>query len=522
MPSLGDILFLGFLYWPLRNGSRLLNDGDTGWHLVTGETILSTFGIPYADPYSHTVPGISWTAHEWLAEVILAASHRLMGLNGPVLISASIIALTFFFLYLFMLRGNVSPPVAVALTILAAWVSRLHWLARPHIFSLLLTLAFFVILNTYQRERRSYLKLLPVLMLVWVNLHGGYILGLILVLLCAIANLALFLTGSEGREALVRSKALGIAFVLTLLATFANPRGPAILLFPFHLVGREYIQDNVVEWMSPDFHKYTALAIMLLLYMAVLVLSRRKPGLFEGSAALLLTYMSLYSVRYAPLLAVLVTPMAAGRLGEVLAKLTDFMEGKRVLADIKAIAKQIAENLAHQETRFRHHFWVYAAAAVLMLIGLNGGRIGQIQVMDFRHDKDRFPVEALEFVQENSITGNMFNNDGWGGYLIYKAYPRYKVFMDGRSDMYDAPLLKEYVKVAKAQLGFDEVLEKYNVTWVIFNANTPLCQLLAQSGKWKLVYADATANVLVKNTPENRDLIEEYKDVAFVTGQADD
>jgi hypothetical protein len=116
----------------------------------------------------------------------------------------------------------------------------------------------------------------------------------------------------------------------------------------------------------------------------------------------------------------------------------------------------------------------------------------------------------------NQIPGNMFNNDGWGGYIIYAGYPRFRVFIDGRSDMYGEPMLRQYLKVSRADLDYEKVLDRYNVTWVLFDADAPICQLLAASGKWKLVYADATANILLKDTPENRDLIETYRDTAFV------
>ena len=201
MPSIADILFLSFFFKLLSNGDNLLNDGDTGWHIVTGESILRTFKIPFADPYSHTAPGMPWTTHEWLAEVIFGLFHRQMGLNGVVLVSSAVISLTFFFLYLFMLHRKINAIVAVSFTILGAFASSLHWLARPHIFSLALTLAFVVILEMYQREKVNHLKLLPLLMMVWVNLHGGYILGLILVLFYAFGNLLSFISGRERNDA---------------------------------------------------------------------------------------------------------------------------------------------------------------------------------------------------------------------------------------------------------------------------------------------------------------------------------
>lgn len=517
MPSIADILFLSFFFKILSSGSGLLDDGDTGWHIVTGESILRTLTIPVADPYSHTAPGIAWTTHEWFSEVIFSLFHRLMGLNGVVLVSTTVITLTFFFLYLFMLRRRVSAPIAVSFTILAALTSMLHWLARPHIFSLPLTLAFVVILEIYQREKVSHLRLLPPLMVLWVNLHGGYILGLVLVLLYAGGNLLSAYTAQEGREeAKSKFKALGTTAGFTLLATFINPRGPAILYFPVHLVGRQFIMDNVLEWLSPNFHQYRVFELMLLLFIAVFVLSRRKPDLVEGAVAVLLTSMALSSVRYIPLLAIAVTPLAAARAGEVLDHLARKMRSIKVVDAVQGLFKEISQNLTALEGRFGGHFWVYAAIGASMLIALNDGRLGSSKVMDYRHDATSFPVAALDFALRNQITGNMFNNDGWGGYIIYKSSPRYKVFLDGRGDMYAESLLREYMKVSGAHLDCEDVLDKYGVTWVLYNSNAPICQLLVARGKWKLVYADATANILLKDTPENHELIETYKNTNFI------
>ncbi|HXG92279.1 MAG TPA: hypothetical protein VNN73_07910 [Blastocatellia bacterium] len=516
MPSIADAIFLRLFFSTLAAGALLLNDGDTGWHLVTGEGILSTFKIPYSDPYSHTMPGAPWTAHEWFAEVLFALAHRLMGLNGVVLLATATLALTFFFLYLFLLHRKVNPVVAAFFVIITSWASTLHWLARPHIFSLPLTLAFVVILELYQRDSKNYLKWLPALMLLWVNLHGGYVFGLMLMLIYTGGNLLISFSKSEKRErARASFKKLGLITLATFLATFLNPQGPAILIFPFHLVGRQFIMDNVSEWMSPNFHKQGVFAFMLLLFIATLILSRKKPDIFEASVTLLLIYMSLYSVRYVPLLAIIVAPIAASRFGPALDRLSESWSSVKIIREIRDISKAISENVTSLEMRFNHHLWVYIAVAACFIVALNGGRLGQNQLMDYKHDKDHFPVEALDFALANGISGNMFNNDGWGGYIIYKSYPRYRVFMDGRSDMYGVPLLKEYMKVATVKLDYEEVLDKYNVTWMIFNANSPVCQLLAATGKWKLIYADTTADVLVKDTPENLELIRKYSGVQF-------
>jgi hypothetical protein len=518
MPSIADILFLSFFFKLLSNGSGLLDDGDTGWHIVTGENILRTFKIPVSDPYSHTAPGIPWTTHEWLADVAFASFHRLMGLNGVVLLSASVITLTFFFLYRFMLRNGTSAIIAVSFTIVAALTSTLHWLARPHIFSIPLTLAFLVILELYQREKKDHLKLLPLLMILWVNLHGGYVLGLLLVFLYAGGNLLrVYLAQQERDEAKRSFRALGRISIFTLLATFLNPHGPAILYFPFHTAGNAILVDRVVEWLSPNFHEHRLFEYLLLSLIVIFVVSRKKPDIFEGSVSLLLLYMSLYSMRFIPLFVVAVAPMAASRTSGVLEIITRDLMSSRIAQATADIVTRISENVTSLEARFRHHLWVYASIGACLLIALDGGKIGGATVMDYKHNPNNFPVAALDFALSNHIAGNMFNNDGWGGYIIYKSYPEYKVFLDGRSDMYGLPRLLEYTTVTDVHLGYEEILNKYGVTWVIFNANTPICQLLAASGKWKLVYADATANIFLKDIPQNRALIEKYKDAVFVS-----
>src|SRR5215470_11137409 len=226
MPSIGDAIFLSLFIRVLTTGNALLADGDTGWHVITGQNILKTLAVPRADPYSYTMNGAPWVAHEWLADVIFALIHRVMGLNGLVLLSAAILVLTFLILYSRILRQTGEALTAAIFTVLAALASMLHWLARPHIFSLALTLVFVIILDLYLREGRNRLWLLPLLMVFWVNLHAGYILGLMLAFLYAGANVVTSVTAArEGGEPSRPVKPLLIAAAATLIATFANPRG---------------------------------------------------------------------------------------------------------------------------------------------------------------------------------------------------------------------------------------------------------------------------------------------------------
>jgi hypothetical protein len=210
-PSVSDLIFLCLFFWALRYGVQFLADGDTGWHITTGRYILKSLGVPHADPYSYTMPATPWTSHEWLAEILFAGIHSLAGLNGVVVLSSAIVSLTFFLLYRYVIRRGAGPFAAVFFTVTGALASMLHWLSRPHLFSMPLTLATFIVLEDYQRDGRDRLWLLPLFTLVWVNLHGGYILGIMMVFIYSGSNLVKWLaSGRADGESGKKAKALTI------------------------------------------------------------------------------------------------------------------------------------------------------------------------------------------------------------------------------------------------------------------------------------------------------------------------
>src|SRR5262249_32681975 len=160
---------------------RLLGDGGTGWHIRTGQLILSTHTIPRSDPFSVSTVGRPWYAWEWLYDSLVATVFRIGGLNGVVFLMATVIAANFALLFRMMLRRGTSMPVAVLLLLLAVSASTIHFFARPHVASWILTVAWFALLDhAEQAGETRCLWWLPLLMLVWVNVHGGFLVGFVL------------------------------------------------------------------------------------------------------------------------------------------------------------------------------------------------------------------------------------------------------------------------------------------------------------------------------------------------------
>jgi len=500
LPSIADIFFLcPFLLLSLDSGNKLLNDAGTGFHIRSGQYIIANHAVPQYDVFSHIAPPLPWIAHEWLSEVIMALIHQRFGLTGVVLFFSCLISLIYFLLFKFI-RNNGGNIVSSSLIVfLALLSSTLHWLARPHVFTLALTLLWYYVLESYYRKDKNYLLLLPLTMLLWVNLHGGFVIGFVLlaIYVCGQSAEALAASVSEVNLSAHKFRILVYTAFSCLLISLANPDGYHVLLFPIKLVFNQSLVDTIMEYRSPDFHESLPFKYLLLLTIAILALSRGKIRLVELFLLLIFTYMALYSVRHIPLFAIIIAPILVRRIDRMIEQ----SDGKFVVA----LGKR-SRNLASIDGRLLGHFWPLTALLLVCILAGTG-------IIRFGFDSARMPIAAVEFLQRQKINGNMYNPEQFGDYVIYTAWPQYKVFLDGRIDMYGAERMKEYMKVAMVQPGWKDVLAKYDINFVFYNANSPISVLLAQREDWRLVYTDSVANIFVRDSVENKGLIRKYHDV---------
>src|SRR3984885_9693752 len=194
IPSIADVIFislLGLLCYTILS-VRLLGDAGIGWHIRTGQLILASHAIPRVDPFSSTMAGHPWFAWEWLYDVLAGCLDTVAGLNGVVFFTALIIALTFSWAFRLLLGQGTNFLVALILVLLAMSAAMIHFLARPHVLSWLFTVLWFWVLESWETPasasnlaspRALPLWPLPLLMVVWVNLHGGFLLGLALLVI---------------------------------------------------------------------------------------------------------------------------------------------------------------------------------------------------------------------------------------------------------------------------------------------------------------------------------------------------
>ncbi len=510
MPSVSDLLFVlllaGLTLGPLAKG--LLGDAGIGWHIRTGQLILSEHAVPRVDPFSSTMHGQPWYAWEWLYDAGMGAIHHWAGLNGVVFATAVVIALTFTLLFRMMLARGTNLLLAVALLLPAMAASTIHFLARPHVLSWLLTLLWFGILDRFEREgqTRGLFWLLP-LMLVWVNLHGGFVVGFVLLGIYVVAAVVggSFGPGEEGpRAALIRARALAVAGIGCLALSFANPYGYNLHIHIYRYLTDRFLMDHIDEFLSPNFHGLAQKFFAGLILLAVVSVAIRRKRLCVSHLLVILfaIYSGLYAARNIPVAAILLAMVIAPQLS---GWIRDNAGGNAVSNRVRRIAEAIDSfggRMHRLDAGLRGHAWpVVAVLAGLWVCG-SGGRLGG-RVLDAKFDAKRFPVAAVDFLQRSGDRAAVFCPDRWGGYLIYRLYPQRRAAVDDRHDFYGTDFLKRYLKIVHGEPGWDSALEDMKTEWVMVPADSAVGSLLKVSQGWRLVFRDDTA-VLYQSSVASR------------------
>jgi hypothetical protein len=498
----------------LVHESGVLNDSDTGWHIRNGEHILRTWSLPRSDYFSYTHAGKPWFAWEWLSDVFMGVVHEYLGLNGIALWANFTYALVFTLLFWWLIREENNLLITLALSGIASCAATVHWLARPHLFTLLLVLIWYTELQRIQNQGMSGSArlwktgwILPPVMLLWTNLHGGFVVGLILLMIFSLGNLLTSLTVSS-MEISHRTRILAKSFAWRALAcgliTIANPYGLRIHkhIFDSYLHSQELV-NRITEFVSPDFHTGVVKFFELLLVVGIIILgvSYRRLNFIESGLILFWTHMALFSVRHVPLYTLMMVPILVKHLSQYLDSLEADQGVSSRTSRLVGRFNQYSRNLRNFECQFKG--FVYPALATLVLIGicLNQGSLWGDKLLNARFDPERFPVNAAQFIEQETPEGNLFTTDYWGGYLIYRFHPRIKVFFDGRSDMYGRDLLKDYSTLTNLEYSWKDVLRKYQVSWILLPVGYGLATALKELPDWQVTYDDHQAIIFVKRMP---------------------
>jgi hypothetical protein len=499
-PSTTDLIFITLLV-AMSGGalsSRLLGDASIGWHIRNGEQMLQTHSVTRTDPFSVTMGGQTWYAWEWLYDVVIARIHLGFGLNGVVFVTAAIIALTFALSLRFCLRRGADLPVTALLLALSLGASMIHLFARPHVLSWLFTVIWFQVLDGSESRR---LWWLPASMLLWANVHGGFVVGFILLGMYMLSDAILYYRcreAEERRTLVSRLRALGSVTALSLAASLINPYGYGLHVHVYRYLSSRWLMNHIDEFLSPNFHGVAqqCFVAILLITIVALAVSHSKPSLARIFVMLFAAYSGLYASRSLPVSSLLLTLIVAPLLTQAFA---DARSNARLSLRVREFLSRwhsLTARIRDVELGFRGHLWPVVAVLLGVLACAQQGRIGSRQVMNAGFDPRHLPVQAAEVIARTGVHDPIFCLDSWGGYLIYRLYPQNKVFVDDRHDLYGEEFLKDYLEAIRLAPEWEKFLDEKHVNWVLLPAESSLANMLRETSKWELVYRDGTSVLL--------------------------
>lgn len=455
------VLLLTLLAQPWRT-TMLVSDGDACMHWRCGEWMLQNRQLLRADSFSHTRLGVPATPKEWLAQITFALAGRQAGLTGLAVVGALLIATALALVHRQLIREGNDALVATLVTLLAAWASSAHWLARPHAFSFVLAALWCLNVRRLDRgEPRATLALAGITAL-WVNLHGAYLAGFLL--------LGAYWLGAFIERDRLKLRRFTVAGIVCAMASLLNPSGIMLHVHNLGFLRSGYFRDWLAEYASIRFDSPDALGFAVWLALMFLTLAICRPRLRAGEKLALLswTYFALYAARNIPLLVIFTAPILAPALSQA----------------ARARWPALLGRLHNISTAGRGGVILAGIAAICIIFV---PRPVEFPAKDW-------PVAAVEFIRAHpdDFAGNMFNQYMWGGYLL-QYLPEHKTFVDGRSDFFGEELVKEFTATAGLHTNWPAALEKYRVAWTLMPREHRLNSALALAPAWHLAFSNETA-----------------------------
>jgi hypothetical protein len=484
------LLVIVFMLVIFAAAARPIKDPDFYWHLKTGQYLVETRSIPRVDIFSVVKFGSEWVTHEWMSELFMYSVFRVFGYLGLIVLFSGIITATFSIAYRRCEQVAPHPYVAGFALILGAAATMPTWGARPQMFSMLLASIFVLVLGDYYRKvhTRAIWLLIPLTVL-WVNLHAGFAMGLALIVLTmgSLLTDGLLLPETSLREQWPRVRTLGLLLVGCISAVCLNPSGARMYSYPFETLTSHAMMQYIQEWKSPDFHEpmFQALALLFLATFSALALSSKRPRPGELLVLVVTAVATLRSSRNVPFFALVAIPLLAEHSwhwvinqpwGEWFTKPERRETGS-------ALSFKIVLNIL---------LLLVTPLAVIVT------RVGNSVASQQATEASLYPAAGANFIAREKPPQPIFNEYVWGGYLIWRLYPEYRVNMDGRADVYGDALVEEFLAVHDGEPKWREALDRQGIRTVLVKPDVPLASLLREDSAWQRAFEDNASVIFVR------------------------
>jgi hypothetical protein len=442
-----------------------------------GEAILHSHALPAHSLASYTAAAEPMVAHGWLSEVFFALLYRVGGLPLIAVVTAIIVAATHASVLLFLKRKGADPRWALVAAFVSFALGLSHWLARPHLFSIA-GAALTLFLLESNRPRRALLFF--GLYALWANLHGAWLYGLLLIGAYVIGDMAEALTGTERSEWLKRARSdLGLLAAAT-AGTLVNPYAMRLHREVFFAVTSSSLATNLEEYLPPKFTEFASFPFLIVVLVTVVLLSlstRRMP--FRWLAVVVLSlFFGLRSFRNIALFGITAWPLIALHTARA------WPEDRRRFPWF--------QDFVRLDGRASVGVWSAPVALALLGLGLNHGRIGNTELIADHFDSGRFPVAAVDSARRSGLSGRVFSQWTWSGYLLL-AWPGARLHVDPLK--FSDTTIASFTRIEEVKPEWKAELDRWNVQTVMVMSKSPLAKALAMDPAWQTWYRDTTATV---------------------------
>jgi hypothetical protein len=490
---------------PLAFGHRWLAlDGDPGRHIRVGDTILRS-GLFYHDPFSFTRAGAPFVPYEWLSEVLAALSVRAAGLPGLIVLTGTVLALTYAVVAHTLRRRAVAPALAVLVLVLVMIIGVVHWHARPHAFTFLCAALLIELIDRAASPRWPvttrgiWSAAWPVIPLFafWANLHGGFLYGLFILAAVVVGDrLEMLAAGGSDRDvwrgALTRHAAM---LACAVVAVNFTPSGPRLYTHTVAYLRDTYLVNLTQEYRSPDFHGLSFTLIAIVAVVAVLAVLPRRPRFPTLGLVVLNLTFSLMAARNLPLFGIVVLPLIAVELDRALSQWVPWWTRR-------------LHPPAVSRSRVATYGWPLVALAGISALARvsdraatarGGSPPAHYELLATSFNDEIFPVRAVREARSAHVSGRLFHEFTWGGYILY-AWPEQRVFIDGQTDFYGDSVTKEFVAIHDLEPGWRAKLAAWRIDLALLAPSGSLADALAHEPGWRPVHCDATAVLFIRDS----------------------
>ncbi len=483
---------------------------DLWWHLKAAQGIVRDLALPHADSFSFTAAGRPWTYHSWLSGLALLGVWNLGGVAGLIVFRAAMMAAALTIAWFAARDRGVGPGLASVLVLAACLQLHLRALARPYLFSFVFFMVFVLILQRARGPRAQaeesgapgvrdflwghagHLVLLPVLNLVWVNMHAGFISGWLVLGAFGVGELVRIGAEAGGRRYFelvlrdaegARFRAMLAAGVLCVLASLVTPYGAGILLYPFRLASEVKLVAEIQEWQPTPlmgrFAVFWGVLVVGMLAMArscvLLALRRRLRPEIGGMVADVLLFvgfgfLAVHAVRHMAW-CLLLAPAIVGY----------HLNIARLAVGDKVDARPL-----------------YAYAALVLAFVVGPWRIIEDGPPRWEVSDWHIPAKACDWMGERGVLYRPCNSYEWGGYLIWRFWPELRVFIDGRCLVYQDDIIGQTLQVERGREGWRDVLDRWDIEMLVIRYRSRECSQLFLDSGYTCVYWDDIAVVALR------------------------